>query len=224
MLLRINGFPISSEFGSVDSVHKIPHSGVDIAMPEGTELHSIGDGVISKVDIIGDQPIGRMVRVDMDNGPDVIYGHMSQVNVKIGDHVHAGDIIGLSGNTGHSTGPHLHLQAISENGSLVDPTPIVKAASEPDFWNGVMDKVNGFSDWFVGKETELIVKPASNVFMETVKHTFEVMSIYSAEIITLGVCACAIGMMVGPIAGSGNKWLGRLFLVSWIGVIWRMLT
>jgi hypothetical protein len=224
MQLRINGFPISSEFGSIDSVHKIPHSGVDIAMPEGTELHAVADGIISKVDITGDRPIGRMVRLDLDDGPDVVYGHMSKMNVKVGDHVHAGDIIGLSGNTGHSTGPHLHLQVITDNGALVDPTPIAQAASDPGFWGGVMDKANGFADWFVGKEAELIVKPAGNVFMATTKHTFELVSLCSAEIITLGVCACAVGMMVGPIMGSGSKWIGRLFIVLWGGVIWRMIT
>lgn len=222
MLLRINGFPISSPFGSVDSVHKFPHSGVDIAMPEGTTLHAIADGVISKVDIIGNHNIGRMVRIDTDGG-DVVYGHMSQVNVKIGDHVHAGDVIGLSGNTGHSTGAHLHLQVISDNGSLIDPTPSIAAASEPGFWSGVLDKANDFSDWFVGKEAELIVKPAGNVFMTTLKHFFEVINVFSAEIITLGACACAIGIMIGPLIGS-TKWFGRLFLVLWGGVIWRMVT
>lgn len=223
MLLRLNGFPISSPFGSVDSVHKHPHSGVDIAMPEGTPLHAIADGTISKVDIIGHQKIGRMVRVDTDGGPDVVYGHLSQVNVKIGDHVHAGDIIGLSGNTGHSTGPHLHLQMIAENGTLINPEPIAQAAADPGFWQGALDKANDFSDWIIGKEAEIVIKPAGNVFMKTIQHSFEVMSVFSAEIITLGICVCAIGMMVGPLIGS-TKWLGRLFLVFWGGVIWRMLT
>ncbi|MFC5528454.1 M23 family metallopeptidase [Cohnella yongneupensis] len=224
MRLRINGFPISSEFGSIDSVHKIPHTGVDIAMPIGTQLHSVGGGVISQVDVIGDRSLGRMVRIDLDDGPDVIYGHLSQVNVKIGDHVHAGDIIGLSGNTGHSTGPHLHLQAVADNGTLIDPTPIAHAASEPGFWSSVLDKFNDFSDWAIGKETEIIAKPVGNMAWNTVKRTFEAISVHSAEIITLGICACAIGMMIGPIIGSGNKWLGRLFVVFWGGIIWRVVT
>ncbi|WEK53302.1 MAG: M23 family metallopeptidase [Candidatus Cohnella colombiensis] len=224
MQLRINGYPISAGFGDIDSVHKIPHTGVDIAMPQGTPLYAIDDGVITKLDVIGDQSTyGRMVRLDTDSGPDVVYGHLSQVNVKIGDHVQAGDMLGLSGNTGHSTGPHLHLQVISD-GTNMDPTQIVPAATDPGFWQSVMDQINGFSDWFIGKEAELIAKPAGNIFMSTVKHLFELVSVHSAEIITLGVCACAVGMMVGPIIGSGSKWMGRMFIVFWGGVIWRMVT
>jgi murein DD-endopeptidase MepM/ murein hydrolase activator NlpD len=222
MLTRINGFPISSKFGAIDSVHKIPHSGVDIAMPEGTPLYAVTDGIVEKVDVIGDRPIGRMVRIDTD-GPDIVYGHLSQVNVKVGDHVSAGDIIGMSGNTGRSTGPHLHLQAIADNGTNIDPSPIAPAASDPNFFHSIMDKINGFSDWFVGKEADLIVKPAGNVALTTAKHIFEVMSAMSAEIITIGICACAFGIMIGPMIGS-NKWFGRLFVVFWGGVIWRMLT
>lgn len=223
MLLRLNGtpFPVSSPFGSVDSVHTKPHSGIDIAMPEGTPLTAVGDGTITKVDITGAHDIGRMVRVNLVNGPDVLYGHLSQVNVKVGDRVSAGELIGLSGNTGHSTGPHVHIQMIADNGANVDPTVAanIVSAGRP----GIIDRINDFADWFVGKEASIVVKPATSAFGDFAHHIVTLINGCSAEIITLGVIVCGCGMMIGPIVGN-TKWLGRLFVILWGGVIWRMLT
>ncbi|GMK49133.1 hypothetical protein PghCCS26_62630 [Paenibacillus glycanilyticus] len=113
---------ISSRFGAVDSVH----TGVDVAIPEGTELHAVADSVVSKIvsKIVSGSDLGNGVFLHTVDGHDVIYGHMSRVT---GDHLHAGDVIGLSGNTGHSTGPHLHLGML-DSGCYVDPTPLVDAS------------------------------------------------------------------------------------------------
>lgn len=222
MILRINGLPISSAFGVVDSVHSTPHSGVDIALPIGTPLHSVTDGIVTKVDAVGGHDIGRMVRIEAPDGTDVIYGHLSDASVNVGDTVHFGDVIALSGNTGHSTGPHVHLQMIAENGANIDPTAFAASIAEPS--KGLLDRLNDFADWFVGKEAEIIIKPATNTFMDMVHHVVEIINACSAEIITLGIVVCAGGMMIGPIVGSGGKWVGRLFIVFWGGVIWRALT
>lgn len=219
LLLRLNGFPISAGFGAIDSVHKTPHTGVDVAMPTGTELHAIADGVITKVDVSGTTSLGRMVRVKLEDGTDVIYGHLSSVSVKKGDHVDAGDLVGFSGNTGHSTGPHVHIQMVAD-GANIDPVSYVNAA-EP---HGIMDRINGFADWFIGKETELLVKPATNTLTDIARHIAEVVNANSAEIITLALIICAGGMMVGPLVGAGNRWVGRMFVAFWGGVIWRVLT
>jgi hypothetical protein len=221
MLLRLNGalFPISAGFGAIDSVHKTPHTGVDVAMPIGTELHAIADGVITKVDVTGTTTLGRMVRVKLEDGTDVIYGHLSRVNVKTGDHVDAGDLVGLSGNTGRSTGPHVHIQMVTD-GANIDPVSYV-AAAEP---HGIMDRINGFADWFIGKETELLVKPATNTLADLARHALDIINANSAEIITFAIIVCAGGMMIGPLVGAGNKWVGRLFVTFWGGVIWRVIT
>jgi len=230
MLLRINGYPISAGFGAIDKVHTTPHSGVDIAVPEGTPLHAVVDGVITKVDVGGDGAIGRMVRMDCDGSHvDVVYGHMSRISVRPGDRVHAGDILGYSGNTGHSTGPHVHVQMIGTDGTDMDPTPFVNHVVHvtPDgaaeSAKGIMDHLNGFSDWFLRKETELFVAPVGNTFKAWVEHIVALLNENSAEIITLGVVVCAAGMMIGPLIGN-KQWFGRLFITLFGGVVWRMLT
>lgn len=226
MLIRMNGapFPVSAGYGDIDSVHTTPHSGIDIAMPEGTPLSAVGDGVITKVDVTGAHDIGRMVRVDLDNGPDVVYGHMSQVNVKVGDHVSAGDVLGLSGNTGHSTGPHLHVQMISDSGANLDPTVAANMlAAEPSGGGGIFGHLREFADWVIGKEASIIVKPATSAFGDFAHNFLALINSCSAEIITLGLIVCGVGVMLGPMVG-GSKWIGRLFVVFWGGVIWRVLT
>ena len=63
---------------------------------------------------------GNIVIIRHENGLETFYGHLSKRNVESGDWVNAGDVIGLGGNTGRSTGPHLHFGVIV-NGSYVNP-------------------------------------------------------------------------------------------------------
>lgn len=86
--------------------------------------------------------------------------------------------------------------------------------------SSVIDYINEFSDWLIGKEAELIIHPTATTLVEFIKPFIAQINLFSAEIITIGIVACAFGMML---AGSG-KWLSRLFMVFWTGVIWRMLT
>lgn len=100
---------------------------------------------------------------------------------------------------------------------------------------GIIDRINDFADWFIGKETELFVKPAAGVAESVASQIFEwmregavalinVLNTFSPEIITLGVIVCAGGIMVAPLwNGGGTKWSGRLFVVLLGGVIWRMI-
>lgn len=99
----------------------------------------------------------------------------------------------------------------------------------------ILDKVNDFADWFIGKETELLLKPAAGVTESVASEIFgwirdgasyviSMLNTFSPEIITLGVIICAGGMMVAPLwNGGGTKWSGRLFVVLLGGVIWRMI-
>ena len=86
------------------------HRGLDIAIPEGTDLYAGVDGIIS----IGDDPggYGNFVTITGNNGITVRYAHMSNISVSPGQTVHKGDVIGQSGNTGASTGPHVHVEVI----------------------------------------------------------------------------------------------------------------
>jgi hypothetical protein len=87
-----------------------------------------------------------------------------------------------------------------------------------------MEQLNNFADWFIGQEAELLVKPASNTLTDWARHIADVLNANSAEIATLAIVVCAVGMMVGPLLGSGSKWVGRLFVTFWAGVIWSAFT
>jgi murein DD-endopeptidase MepM/ murein hydrolase activator NlpD len=82
------------------------HDGVDIACPVGTDVYSTFYGT---VEATGDsKTLGKYVRLAYSNGYSATYAHLSEVKVNSGDEVNQGDIIALSGNSGQSTGPHLH--------------------------------------------------------------------------------------------------------------------
>jgi murein DD-endopeptidase MepM/ murein hydrolase activator NlpD len=138
MILRI-----TSKFGSVDAVHKTPHSGVDLAMHEGTPLRAVAEGVIDRI-YDGTGAIGKGLSIRWPDGTRVIYGHMNEVKARIGEHVHAGEIIGLSGNTGNSTGPHLHLGMRAPDGSWLDPTPLADKVANINWVDGPLIRLEGW--------------------------------------------------------------------------------
>lgn len=85
-----------------------PHRGVDIALKTGEPIHCVFDGVVRIAKPMGGY--GNLVVVRHYNGLETVYGHMSKINVKPRQEVKAGDVLGLGGSTGHSTGPHLHFE------------------------------------------------------------------------------------------------------------------
>ena len=116
---------ISSDYGKrIDPLTKKKkfHKGIDIAAPLGTEIYSIATGTVRKVNNnfkIG-KGYGRFVIVDFNNGTSGLYSQMDSYNVKEGQKVKAGDVIGKVGSSGRSTGPHLHFE-IKKDGENVDP-------------------------------------------------------------------------------------------------------
>lgn len=99
------------------------HEGVDWPMPVGTPILCCAAGVVKAIDTVaGDpkaDPYGVHVRVQHD-GYVTVYAHLSKVTVKQGQAVRQGDVLGLSGNTGNSTGPHLHLSFRLDNANRKD--------------------------------------------------------------------------------------------------------
>ena len=95
------------------------HFGQDFCCPIGTEVHATGAGIVAYA---GNDRDGYGIKVVIDHGYgyQTIYGHLSEFNVRRGQKVSRGDFIGLSGNTGTSTGPHLHYQ-IDLFGEHVNP-------------------------------------------------------------------------------------------------------
>jgi murein DD-endopeptidase MepM/ murein hydrolase activator NlpD len=114
-LLPLRDYTFSSPFGA--RWGKL-HAGVDLAVQEGTPYAAMHDGKVILAQWYGGY--GYCIMIDHGNGLVTVYGHSSQLLVKQGDTVKAGQIIGLVGSTGHSTGPHLHLE-IHVNGKAMDP-------------------------------------------------------------------------------------------------------
>ena len=94
------------------------HKGVDISAAYGSAVHVSADGVVISVET---RPgYGHLVVVDHGYGTETWYGHLSGFNVEVGQQIHRGDVIGYSGNSGRSTGPHVHYE-IRLNGAPVNP-------------------------------------------------------------------------------------------------------
>lgn len=111
-------YRITSRFLEKEPFRSHPHTGYDFAMPEGTPIRSITDGIIHLVDY-GNKNTGKTIFVQWGDGKTAIYGHLSKFAVKEGQHVKARDLLGYSGNTGHSTGAHLHFGLKGGMGNLL---------------------------------------------------------------------------------------------------------
>ena len=112
----------ASGFGlRIHPIYKISkfHSGMDFTAPTGTDVFATGDGVVSTVKSQR-RELGNHVIIDHGFGYKTVYAHLDSFNVKEGQKVRRGDIIGFVGNTGLSTAPHLHYEVLL-NDRYVDP-------------------------------------------------------------------------------------------------------
>ncbi|WP_175345396.1 M23 family metallopeptidase [Bradyrhizobium sp. ORS 375] len=100
------------------------HTGLDFRAATGDPVRVTANGKVVNAGWAGGY--GRMVEVDHGNGLSTRYGHLSEINVKIGQQVKIGDIIGEVGSTGRSTGPHLHYETRID-GEAVDPQKFLRA-------------------------------------------------------------------------------------------------
>lgn len=118
---------ISSGFGArIDPLdgHLSQHNGVDLPAAEGTPVPVVKDGVVIAA---GDRGgYGNAVEVRHDDGTTTLYAHLSGLAATRGDQVRAGETVGFVGQTGRSTGPHLHLE-LRRAGHPVDPGQALKA-------------------------------------------------------------------------------------------------
>lgn len=99
------------------------HPGIDIAVPIGTPVRASGGGTVTAAGF--DPDYGLFVLLRHPSGYETMYGHASRLLAAEGDEVQAGQVIGLSGNSGRSTAPHLHFE-IRHDGKSVDPLELVK--------------------------------------------------------------------------------------------------
>ena len=112
----IKNAPITSSFG-MRSIRW--HYGTDLDLNTGDTVVAAFDGIV-RITQYDRQGYGHYVVLRHYNGLETLYGHLSAYKVKVGDLVKAGDMIGLGGNTGRSTGPHLHYE-VRYQGNAIDP-------------------------------------------------------------------------------------------------------
>jgi murein DD-endopeptidase MepM/ murein hydrolase activator NlpD len=116
---RMNARPAAQAFAGFGG-RLFMHEGVDFAVPQGTPIYAASDGVVSEAKPYGGY--GNYIRIEHADGLATAYGHLSRFapGVKPGTAVVRGELVAFSGNTGRSTGPHLHFEVLT-GGKPVDP-------------------------------------------------------------------------------------------------------
>ncbi len=115
------------------------HDGMDFTAPTGTDIYATGDGEVVQVGNSGGY--GNRVVVEHGFGYQTLYAHMSAFKVKVGEKVKRGQVIGLVGNTGLSTAPHLHYE-VHKNGKAVSPVNYYYNDLAPEEYAMILDLAN----------------------------------------------------------------------------------
>ncbi len=119
---------VTQRFGKTVGAEKLyvsgSHNGIDFRAPVGTKIINVLDGTVvgsGNTDLYpGCYSFGKWVMVRHDNGLSTIYAHLSSISVSNGQRLKTGDTIGFSGNTGYSTGPHLHISVYATQGVRIE--------------------------------------------------------------------------------------------------------
>ncbi len=97
------------------------HAGLDFSAPVGTPVRAMSAGTVTFAGVQGGY--GNKIEITYWDGTLSYYGHLSAIGVAKGDAVNPGQVVGASGNTGSSTGPHLHLEVHPDGKTPIDPAP-----------------------------------------------------------------------------------------------------
>lgn len=134
---------VASGYGyRIHPIYKTPmmHEGIDFTAPIGTEIYATGNGIVAKTEYNG-RGYGNNVVINHGFGYSTLYGHMSRFNVRPGQRVNRGDVIGYVGNTGSSTGPHVHYEVL-KGSSKIDPINFFFNDLSPDEYEMVREKAS----------------------------------------------------------------------------------
>ena len=140
-----NKTTLSSKFGYR---HGRRHQGIDLPYPTGTPVYAAFDGKVRVSDSVGGY--GNLIIIRHANGLETYYGHLSRRDVQSGDWVNAGDVIGLGGSTGRSSGPHLHFET-RYKGYAFDPNWLI------DFETGTLrHRLLRFRSWYFNPNSRYV--------------------------------------------------------------------
>ncbi|MGM0836063.1 MAG: M23 family metallopeptidase [Bacillota bacterium] len=211
----------TSDFGAIESIRdNKPHTGVDYSFAEGTPLTAVQDGVVERIADFGSQNAGKTLYLRLDDGNTAIYGHLSEFKVNVGERVNAGETVALSGNTGHSSGAHLHFGVKAPNGEFIDPAqyePMIASMGASTNW--ITQKYNEVSDYIVGKEVEWILAPIGKALSDMMTGTIEAIYLMLPEI---GAFVTVITGVLMMITGKPGKWVGMWALLMGVIVAWKI--
>lgn len=223
-------FRLSSPFGVLEEIRDgRVHTGIDLAMPEGTQLRSVVEGIADVVDY-GSTNIGKGVIIQTEDGMRFIYGHLSKIAVKDGERVSVGEYIGNSGATGHSHGAHLHF-GIKQHGEYIDPTPLAErvagmSGQQPwykDPLRQLRDKISGEVHEAVDQAKHEAIDSMKEHIIEFIQALGGVFLEYSSAVTLIGTALLIILRIAG--LQQGYRWAGILFTVNallrliWGGVL-----
>lgn len=200
-------FKITSGFGAKEPFRTHAHTGIDINFGNGTEVHSILNGVVEKV-YTNHNSLGNAISVKFEDGTTGTYAHLSDSLVKEGQVIDKGDLLGLTGNTGHVVGQnggyHLHF-ALKDGstGEYINPThyanDIIAMTTGEKVGVGqkLLDKYNALADKVVGAETEFVLQPLWNLIREGATELCQIITIYLPDIMMIVTCIAAMLIMFG---------------------------
>ncbi|MDQ8707774.1 M23 family metallopeptidase [Streptomyces sp. LHD-70] len=128
----VKNYTLSASYAQAGGMWSSKHSGQDFAVPVGTKVAAVHNGTVVKAgpNGAGDGPAyGNAVVIKHDNGRYSQYAHLSKVGVKIGQKVKTGQEIARSGNTGNSSGPHLHfeIRTAANYGTAINPASFMRS-------------------------------------------------------------------------------------------------
>ena len=113
------------------------HTGMDFTAPVGTEIYATGNGTVSKIELNG-RGYGNNIIIDHGYAYETLYGHLSRIVVRQGQKVKRGDLIAYVGNSGSSTGPHLHYE-VRKHGDPINPVNFYYNDLTPEEYQKVLE-------------------------------------------------------------------------------------
>ncbi len=119
------------------------HKGMDFSAPKGTEIYATGDGIVERVQkVYGGY--GRNIIINHGYGYKTLYAHMNSFNVRRGQRVKRGEVIGYVGNTGSSTAPHLHYE-VKKDGKHVNPAHYYYIDISPEDYELLLERASNYN-------------------------------------------------------------------------------
>lgn len=213
-------FVCTSPFGEVSGLRNHVHKGIDIGIPMGTPVYAIDDGTVVRSDY-DEGGYGYWIAIQHYSGIGSVYAHLNEQLVHTGQEVKKGEIIAYSGNSGHSTGPHLHFEIVRGDvltGTEVDPGLYISALFEAE------RNAGGYNPGGTQIITLEIVEDFAKVVRDLINKTVEFATngislikdmIYKlfAVLLTIDLAWAIASRMQEPEQGRFFVWLAEKFIL-----------